>query len=94
MHSFESTKKTTLLENEAFSVTQKNSSNQEIRESISLVSSTMWKNEEFTAMQNIFRQINLEQSSLVKKLLSRKFCDKMVTVKFRNFHTVSSLLDL
>ena len=43
-----------------------------------------------------FRQINLEQSSLFRqsslfseKFLWRNFCEKMMAVKFRNFHTVT-----
>ena len=35
-----------------------------------------------------FRQINSLVFTLVKTLLSRNFCQKSVTVNFRNFHTV------
>ena len=48
--------------------------------------STVWKNENFTLIQKIFRQIN----TLVTTLLSRNFCQKMwkFYVNFRIFHTV------
>ena len=48
----------------------------------------MWKNEKFTLTEKIIRQINYLVISLVKPLLSRKFCQKCVRVNFRNFHTV------
>ena len=43
----------------------------------------VWKNEKFTLVDRIFRQIN----SLVNPLLSRNFCQKMARVNFRNLHT-------
>ena len=43
---------------------------------------TVWKNEKFTLTEKIFREIN----SLVRKLLSRNFCD--MWVNFHDFHTV------
>ena len=43
----------------------------------------MWKNEKFTAKQIIFRL-----KFFSKTLIWRKICEKTVTVKFRNFHTV------
>ena len=46
------------------------------------------KNEKFTDTHEKFRQINSLVFSLVKTLLSRNFCQKSVTVNFRNFHTV------
>ena len=48
---------------------------------------TVWKNEKFTLIPNIIREINVS-TSLVKTLLSRNFCQKSVRVNFRNFHTV------
>ena len=39
----------------------------------------------------IFRQINSLVTSFVKTLLSRNFCQRCVTVKFRNFHTVCTV---
>ena len=42
---------------------------------------TQWKTEKFIATQ-FFRQINLEWSSLLKKLLSRNFCNIIVSVSF------------
>jgi len=50
--------------------------------------SHLWKNEKFTVTKKIFRQINSVVFSLVKTVLSRNFCQKSVTVNFRNFHTV------
>ena len=38
------------------------------------------------------RQTNSLVFSLVKTLLSRNFCQRSVTVNFRNFHTVGNLL--
>ena len=52
----------------------------------------MWKIEKFTVTQKKFRQINSLVFSLVKTLLSRNFCQKSVTVNFRNFHTVYVLI--
>ena len=48
----------------------------------------VWKNEQFTVAQKIFRQIISLVFSLVKTLLSRNFCQRSVTGNFRNFHTV------
>ena len=47
----------------------------------------MWKNEDFTLTEknSSNQQFGI---SLVKPLLSRKFCQKCVRVNFRNFHTV------
>ena len=45
----------------------------------------------FTVNQKKFRQINSLVFSLVNTLLSRNFCQKSVTVNFRNFHTVHFL---
>ena len=39
--------------------------------------STVWKNEEFSLSQKIFREINSFVTSQVKPLLSRKFCEKV-----------------
>ena len=50
---------------------------------------TVWKNEKFTVTHKKFRQINSLVFSLVKTLLSRNFCQRSVTVNFRNFHTVA-----
>ena len=44
----------------------------------------MWKNENFTLTEKIFREIN----TLVKMLLSRIFCQKSVRVNFRHYHIV------
>ena len=49
---------------------------------------TIWKNEK-TLNGKIIRQINSLVIYLVKPLLSRNFCQKMVRVNFRNFHSVS-----
>ena len=37
---------------------------------------TMWKNENFTFTEEIFRQINSLLTSLVKTMLSRDLCQK------------------
>ena len=44
----------------------------------------MWKNEKFYLTEKKFREFN----SLVRLLLSRKFCQKSVRENFRNFLTV------
>ena len=49
---------------------------------------TVWKNEKFGLTEKIFRQINSLVICLVKPLLSRNFCQKIVRLKFYNFHTV------
>ena len=49
--------------------------------------SAVWKNETFTAMQDFFRQISLDWN--VETLIWRNFCEKIVAVKFCNFHSVS-----
>ena len=49
------------------------------------VQCTVWKNEKFGLTEKIFRQIDSLVISLVKALLSRNFCDKIVAMKFRNF---------
>ena len=46
------------------------------------------KIEKFTIIQEKLRQINSSVLSLVKTLLSRNFCQRSLTVNFRNFHTV------
>ena len=48
----------------------------------------MWKNEEFTLTEKLFRQINYLVTCLVKQLISRNFRQKIVKVNFRNFQTV------
>ena len=53
---------------------------------------TVWKNEKFSVTHKKFRQINSLVFSLVKTLLSRNFCQIIVTVNFRNFHTVWKVL--
>ena len=45
---------------------------------------TVWKKEQFTLTEKKFRQ----SISLVKRLISRKFCERVVRVNVRNFHTV------
>ena len=45
------------------------------------------KNKKLTATQIFFRQINLQQSSLIW----RNFCEKIVAGKFRNFHSVQTV---
>ena len=52
------------------------------------VISTLWKNQNFTLTEKIFRQINYLVISLVNALVSRNFCQKCVRENFRNFHTV------
>ena len=49
---------------------------------------TLWKLQKFTVTEKKFRQINYLVISLLKTLFSRNFCQKRVTVNFRNFHTV------
>ena len=49
------------------------------------------KTEKLSATHKFFRQINFELNSL-KTLISRDFCDKVVAVKLRNFHTVGVTL--
>jgi len=49
---------------------------------------TVLKNREILFYQEIFREINFVETFLLM-LISRKFCNKMVAAKFRNFHTVS-----
>ena len=46
---------------------------------------------EFHCHANFFRPINYRVKSFSEKILSRNFCEKMVAVKFRNFHTVSEI---
>ena len=51
--------------------------------------STVWKNEKFTWHAKYFSSNQFRVKFLkVRKLLWRNFCDKMVAVKFHNFHTV------
>ena len=50
---------------------------------------TVWKNEKFSLIKEIFRQINSIVTYLVKPLLSRNFSQKCVRENSRNFHTVS-----
>ena len=57
--------------------------------------STLWKNEKFSLIEKIFRQINSLVFYLVKTLLSRNFCQKSVKLfrlNFYNFHTVPRTL--
>ena len=49
---------------------------------------TMWKNEKFTLIEKIFREIKSLETSLANTLLSRKFGQKSAIVNFRNFNTV------
>ena len=55
---------------------------------LSSMKSTVWKNEKFTLTGKIFRETNTLVKSLLKTLLSRKFCQKNVRVNLHNFHTV------
>ena len=49
----------------------------------------MWKNEKFTLTEkNFVKSTTYLVISLVKPLVSRNFCQKLVRVNFRNFHTV------
>ena len=48
----------------------------------------VWKDEKFAVTQRKIRQINSLVFTLVKTLLSRYFCGRFVTVKFRNFLAV------
>ena len=48
----------------------------------------MWKNEKFTLIEKIFREIKSLETSLANTLLSRKFGQKSAIVNFRNFNTV------
>ena len=50
---------------------------------------TVWKLLKFTVIEKISCEIKSLVTSLVKTLLSRIFCQKSVTVNFRNFYTVS-----
>ena len=50
---------------------------------------TLWKLQKFTVTKKNFVKLTTYLViSLVKMLLSRNFCQKRVTVNFRNFHTV------
>ena len=50
---------------------------------------TVWKNEQFTLNEKIFRQINCFVLSLFSKYVAfTDFWQKCVRVNFRNFHTV------
>ena len=51
----------------------------------------MWKNEQFAVTQEKLRQINSLVFSLVKTSISRNFCQRSVTVDFRNFHTMKNV---
>ena len=51
---------------------------------------TVWKNRKFSLTDKNFRQINYLVISLVKPLLLRNFCEKIVREYFCNFHTVCS----
>ena len=46
----------------------------------------------FIVIHKKFRQINSLVFSVVKTLLSRNFCQRSVTINFRNFHTVHTTL--
>ena len=50
---------------------------------------TVWKSENFSLTEKIFRQINSLVIYLLKPLLSRNFYQKCVRGNSRNFHTVS-----
>ena len=54
---------------------------------------TVWKNEKFTLIEKIFREINFLLIILEKTLLSRNFCQKSVVVDFHNFYTVFNVLE-
>ena len=49
---------------------------------------TLWKFQEFSLTEKIFREINSLVTSLVKTLVSRNFCQKRVRENSRNFHIV------
>ena len=49
---------------------------------------TVWKNEKFTLIEKIFRQINSLVISFVKTLISRKICQKSMRVNCHYFHSV------
>ena len=50
---------------------------------------TVWRNEKFSLTEKKFRQITyLVVISLVKPMLSRKFCEKSVRENICNFHIV------
>ena len=49
---------------------------------------TVWKDEKFSLTEKKFRQNNSLVTSLVKPLISRNFCEKIVTENFCNFHAV------
>ena len=55
---------------------------------------TVWKLQNWSLIEKIFREINSLLISLVKTLLSRNFCQKWVKENFWNFHTVESILRL
>ena len=46
---------------------------------------TVWKCQKFIPISNIFRESNLQYNSLVKKLLWRNFCKKIVGKNFFKF---------
>ena len=54
---------------------------------------TLWKSQKCTLTEKKFRQINYLVISVVKTLLSRNFCQKIVKVNYRNFHTVPHQCD-
>ena len=49
--------------------------------------STLWVNFSFVHTAKIFRQIDLHYNSLVKKLIWRNFCGKIVEEKLCNFYS-------
>ena len=52
-----------------------------------ILMSTVWKNEKFSLTKKI-RKLNSLVTFLVRKLISRNFCEKSVRVNARNFITV------
>ena len=75
-----------ILPKRCFALTNFSWNRNQLNESWS--NATVWKNEKFSLTEKKFREINSLVFSLVKTLLSRKFCQKSVRESFRNFHTV------
>ena len=60
--------------------------------------STLWRQHsvekrEIHCNANIFSTKQFRVKFFSEKLLSRNFCEKMVAVKFRNFHTVDNSVE-
>ena len=53
---------------------------------------TVWKLQKYTLIEKKFRQINYLVISVMKKILSRNFCQKRVRVNFCTFHTVPQII--